>query len=56
MNKSEDKIVRFTLDLENSNNLPTLTTEQLEALDLAEIDYSDIPEIPSGFWDKSRNC
>lgn len=49
----EAEIVRFTLDLENpQQNLPELTAEQLEALDLAEIDYSDIPKIPAGFWDK----
>ena len=52
MIKPENKFVKFTLDLENFENLPTLTAEQLKALDSAEIDYSDIPEISPGFWDK----
>lgn len=41
----------FTLD---TNNLPQLTAQEAAQLDAASIDYSDIPEIPAGFWAHHR--
>lgn len=49
--KKRTTYVTFKLD---PNNLPELTAEEAAQLDAAPIDYSDIPHIPAGFWDKNR--
>ena len=49
--KKRTTYVTFKLD---PNNLPALTPEEAAALDAAPIDYSDIPQIPPGFWDRNR--
>jgi uncharacterized protein (DUF4415 family) len=42
-----------TFDLEPSN-LPKLTAKEAAQLDAAPIDYTDVPKIPAGFWDRHR--
>ncbi len=49
--KKRATFVTFTLD---PNNLPKLTPEEAAELDASPIDYSDIPKIPPGFWDRNR--
>lgn len=44
-------LTTFILD---PNNLPQLTADEAARLDALPINYSDIPQIPSSFWDRNR--
>lgn len=49
--KKRTTFVTFTLD---PKNLPRLSPKEAAELDAAPIDYSDIAQIPSGFWERNR--
>jgi hypothetical protein len=52
--RAGDGVVRFVRD---PNDLPELTPHEaarLDAITDAEIDYSDIPELPDSFWHSKR--
>ena len=49
--KKRTTCTTFRLD---PDNLPRLTPKEAAALNAAPIDYSDIPQIPPGFWDRHR--
>ena len=50
----ERKEITYTTFILDPNSRPKLTPEQAARLDALPIDYSDIPEIPAGFWDRNR--